>query len=66
MTIPLQDEQSTMEVLVCWDCSCTAPRWACPDCDGEGIIDAWLPREDVASMQRPCIVSSSERIRKAA
>ena len=66
MTIPLQDEQDTMEVLVRWDCSCTAPRWACPDCGGEGIIDAWLPREDVALLQRPCIVSTSERIEEAA
>jgi hypothetical protein len=66
MKIALQDELNTMEVLVRWDCSCTTPRWACPDCGGEGIVEAWLPREDVALLDRPYIVLSSERIKKAA
>jgi len=66
MTIPVQDERSTMEVLVRWDCSCATPRWACPDCEGEGIIDAWLPHEDVALLEKSCMVLSSERIEKAA
>jgi len=66
MKTPLHAERSTMEVLVRWDCSCATPRWACPDCGGEGIIEAWLPREDVDLMDRPCVVLSSERIKKAA
>lgn len=67
--ITMTSAPSTMEVLVRWDCSCTTPRWACPDCEGEGIIEAWLPREDVALvalMDRPYVVLSSERIKKAA
>jgi hypothetical protein len=66
MKIPLQAEPSTMEMLVRWDCSCTTPRWACPECGGEGLIDAWLTPEDVAVLDKPYTVLSSERIKKAA
>jgi hypothetical protein len=66
MKIPLAGEPSTTEVLLRWDCSCTTPRWACPDCAGEGIIDAWLTLEEAASLDKSYIVLSSERIKEAA
>ena len=55
-----------MEVLARWDCHCEAPRWACPDCGGEGIFERWLPPEDLRLMDRPYPVLSTERIKKAA
>jgi hypothetical protein len=32
-----------MEVLVRSACDCIEPRWACPFCNGEGTLEAWLP-----------------------
>ena len=66
MKIPLTAEPSTMEVLLRWDCSCITPRWACPECGGEGLIDAWLTLEEAALLGKPHIILSSERIKEAA
>jgi hypothetical protein len=55
-----------MEVLAQWDCHCLAPRWACPECDGEGIFERWLPRQDLSSMRGAYTIVSTERIKKAA
>ena len=55
-----------MEVLVRWDCHCTAPRWACPDCEGEGIFERWLPQEDLPLMRDAYAIVSTERIKRAA
>ena len=27
-----------MDVLVRWVCNCGAPRWACPQCRGKGMV----------------------------
>jgi hypothetical protein len=54
------------EVLVRWECQCTAPRWACPDCGGEGIFECWVQPKDLLLMERPYAILSSEGIRRAA
>jgi hypothetical protein len=67
MKMSVHDEQSeAVEVFVRWECHCTAPRWACSDCGGEGIIECWLSREDLVLMNRPYAILSAERIKKAA
>ena len=55
-----------MEVLVRWDCHCIAPRWSCPDCEGEGIFERWLSREDLSFLPTAHAVLSTERLKKAA
>lgn len=55
-----------MEVLARWDCHCTAPRWACPDCGGEGVFERWLPREYLPLMPAAYAVLSTERMKQAA
>ena len=55
-----------MEVLVQWDCHCIAPRWACPDCGGEGIFERWLSTEDLPVMPLAYAILSTERIKRAA
>ena len=63
----LCDVQSEAEeVLVGWECQCTAPRWACPDCGGEGIFERWVLPKDLLLMERPYAILSSERIKRAA
>ena len=59
----LCDVQSEAEeVLVGWECQCTAPRWACPDCGGEGMFERWVLPKDLLLMERPYAILSSERI----
>ena len=55
-----------MEVQISWDCDCTAPRWSCPDCEGEGIFLGRLHAEDLPLMGRPYAIVSPEPIKKAA
>ena len=54
------------EVFVRWECQCTAPRWACPDCGGEGIFERWVLPKDLPLMERPYAILSSERLKRAA
>ena len=54
------------DVLVRWDCQCTAPRWACPECGGDGIFERWVRPKDLMLMARPYAILSSERIKRAA
>jgi hypothetical protein len=55
-----------MEVHIGWDCHCTAPRWACSDCGGEGILESWLPAGDLHLIRRPYVILSSEPDQRAA
>ena len=55
-----------MEVLIRWECHCTAPRWACADCGGEGIFERWLPIEDLPLMCTDYVMLSTQRMKRAA
>jgi len=55
-----------MEVLIRWECHCTAPRWACADCGGEGIFERCLPIEDLPLMCTDYVMLSTQRMKRAA
>lgn len=55
-----------MESLVRWDCHCMAPRWACPDCGGEGIFERWLPLGDLPLIPAGYAILFTERMKRAA
>ena len=47
-----------MDVLVRWVCNCGAPRWACPECRGKGMVVRWMPDEVLPLLSEPYIVLS--------
>ena len=64
-TINSYERGLNMEVSP-WECHCTAPRWACADCGGEGIFERWLPREDLPLMCTDYVMLSTQRMKRAA
>jgi len=51
-----------MEVLVCWTCDCTAPRWACINCKGKGRVERWIPAELVQLFRRKSFIILDSRL----
>ena len=47
-----------MDVLVRWVCNCGAPRRACPECRGKGMVVRWMPGEVLPLLREPYIVLS--------
>jgi hypothetical protein len=55
-----------MKVQISWDCDCTAPRWSCSECGGEGIFAGSLHVEELPLMGRPYAILSPEPTKQAA
>jgi hypothetical protein len=51
-----------MEILVRWSCDCTAPRWACINCKGKGIVERWIPAELVQLFRRRAFIILDSRL----
>ncbi len=51
-----------MKAQISWDCDCTAPRWSCSDCGGEGIFVDWMHVENLPLMGRPYALLSRQPI----
>ena len=51
-----------MEILVRWNCDCTAPRWACINCKGKGRVERWIPAELVQLFRRKAFIILDSRL----
>jgi hypothetical protein len=47
-----------MDILVRWMCDCGAPRWACPECRGKGMVVRWIPVEVLSLLEKPYVILS--------